>query len=76
MKVTTKGQVAIPQEFREELGVHPGTEVEFVLENKELKVIPTSRPKNPGRQLVEHMRGKATIRMTTDEIMALTRGTL
>lgn len=27
-----------------------------------------------GRALVERMRGRATVRMTTDEIMALTRG--
>ena len=27
-----------------------------------------------GEKLIEAMRGRATVRMTTDEIMALTRG--
>jgi AbrB family looped-hinge helix DNA binding protein len=29
VRLTSKGQVTIPQEFREKLGLHPGTEVEF-----------------------------------------------
>jgi hypothetical protein len=29
---------------------------------------------NKGRKLVDRMRGRATVRLTTDEIMALTRG--
>ena len=30
MRVTTKGQVTIPKEIREKLGIEPGSEVEFV----------------------------------------------
>ena len=29
MRITSKGQVTIPQHIREELGLHPNTEVEF-----------------------------------------------
>ena len=74
MKVTTKGQVTIPQEFREQLDLQPGAEVEFRLEGKELKLIPVRKAHERGRRIVEQLRGTATVRMTTDEIMALTRG--
>ena len=74
MKITTKGQVTIPQEFREELGLLPGAEVEFRLEGKELKLIPVKEARERGRRIVAQLRGTATVRMTTDEIMALTRG--
>jgi AbrB family looped-hinge helix DNA binding protein len=30
MRVTTKGQVTIPKEIRDRLGIGPGSEVEFV----------------------------------------------
>ncbi|MER8968605.1 AbrB/MazE/SpoVT family DNA-binding domain-containing protein [Mesorhizobium sp. M0145] len=30
MRVTTKGQVTIPKEIRDHLGIGPGSEVEFV----------------------------------------------
>ena len=33
MRVTTKGQVTIPQHIREKLGITPATEVDFVEEN-------------------------------------------
>ena len=32
MRITSKGQVTIPQAIREQLGLHPKTEVEFVVE--------------------------------------------
>jgi len=74
MKVTTKGQVTIPQEIREQLDLQPGAEVEFRLEGKELKLILVRKAHERGRRIVEQLRGTATVRMTTDEIMALTRG--
>jgi len=74
MRVTTKGQVTIPQEIREQLDLQPGAEVEFRLEGKELKLILVRKAHERGRRIVEQLRGTATVRMTTDEIMALTRG--
>jgi AbrB family looped-hinge helix DNA binding protein len=74
MKVTTKGQVTIPQAIRERLGIFPGAEVEFVMEGKVAKIIPLKQSRARGRRIVEHLRGRGTVRMTTDEIMALTRG--
>jgi len=75
MKVTTKGQVTIPQEIREQLDLQPGAEVEFRVEGKVVKMIPVRKARLRGRRIVEHLRGRSTVRLTTDEIMALTRGT-
>ncbi len=74
MRVTTKGQVTIPQEIRERLSIHPGTEVEFAVKGNVVKLMPARRGQGRGRRLVGRLRGRATVRMTTDEIMALTRG--
>ncbi|MFB3882199.1 MAG: AbrB/MazE/SpoVT family DNA-binding domain-containing protein [Armatimonadota bacterium] len=74
MKVTTKGQVTIPQGLREKFNIHPGTEVEFRAEGKALRLVPIRRGKTRGRRLIEHMRGRGTVKMTTAEILALTRG--
>jgi len=74
MKVTTKGQVTIPLEIRERLNIQPGTDVEFVVEGNLVKLAPTRRGQVRGKRVVERLRGRATVRMTTDEIMALTRG--
>lgn len=74
MKVTTKGQVTIPIEIRERLNIRPGAEVEFVMEGDTIKVIPTRRTTRHGARVVQRLRGKATVKMTTDEILALTRG--
>ncbi len=74
MKVTTKGQVTIPQEIREQLDLQPGAEVEFRVEGKTIKLIPVRKAHLRGRRIVEHLRGRGTVRLTTDEIMALTRG--
>ncbi|RME33054.1 MAG: AbrB/MazE/SpoVT family DNA-binding domain-containing protein [Gammaproteobacteria bacterium] len=74
MRVTTKGQVTIPKAIRERLGIAPYSEVEFVVEGDRviLRKIAVGRP--PGRELIRHLRGRATVCMSTDEIMALTRG--
>ena len=73
MKVTTKGQVTIPLPLREKTGILPGCEVEFSEERGRLyirKIAHTGR----GRALVNRMVGKGTVKMSTDEILALTRG--
>jgi AbrB family looped-hinge helix DNA binding protein len=74
MKITSKGQVTIPIEIREQLGLLPQTEVVFKITGKELRLIKTKENSGRGKNIVERMRGKGTIKMTTDEIMELTRG--
>lgn len=75
MKVTTKGQVTIPQHIRERLGLLPNTDVEWELRDGVAVLQKASDGAGRrGRALVEQMRGRGTVKMTTDEIMALTRG--
>lgn len=72
MKITTKGQVTIPQSIREELGLLPHTEVEFEVRGGEV-VLVRADSRRRGRGIVERLRGRGDVAMTTDEIMALTR---
>jgi AbrB family looped-hinge helix DNA binding protein len=74
MRITTKGQVTIPREVREKMGFLPHSEVEFVVEGNVVYLRKEKGAKSRGKKLVERMRGRATVRMSTDEIMALTRG--
>ncbi len=72
MRVTTKGQVTIPQHIREKLGITPATEVDFVEEEGRFFLVKQKRGKAASRKFAK-LRGAATVKMTTDEIMALTR---
>lgn len=72
MRVTTKGQVTIPQHIREKLGITPATEVDFVEEKGRVFLVKSKEPKAGIRKFAK-LRGAATVKMKTDEIMALTR---
>jgi AbrB family looped-hinge helix DNA binding protein len=76
MRITSKGQVTIPQAIREAAGLLPGCEVEFRLEDGVVRLLPATVRKglSRGERIVQRLRGSATVRMSTDEIMALTRG--
>ncbi|MBM4381875.1 MAG: AbrB/MazE/SpoVT family DNA-binding domain-containing protein [Deltaproteobacteria bacterium] len=76
MRVTAKGQVTIPVEIREKLGLLPNCEVEFELSGNAVRIRRARRAKKSsrGRSLVERLRGRGGVRLTTDEILALTRG--
>jgi AbrB family looped-hinge helix DNA binding protein len=76
MRVTTKGQVTIPQEIRERLGILPHSEVEFDVVGDSVRIRKKKGSKTRGQLLIEHMRRgpKPMPGMTTDEIMAMTRG--
>ena len=72
MKITTKGQVTIPQEIRERLGLLPHTEVDFEVRD-DVVVLKKAEVSRRGRRIVEHLRGRGDVGMSTDEILALTR---
>ncbi len=74
MKITSKGQVTIPAEIRRDTGLLPGTEVEFEVEDGRAVIKKVAGSRRRGRRLVETMKGRGRVRMSTDEIMALTRG--
>jgi AbrB family looped-hinge helix DNA binding protein len=72
MRVTIKGQVTIPQEIREKLGITPAVEVDFIEEKGRVYLV--KRKGQPKRTYkFSKLRGIANVKMTTDEIMALTR---
>ena len=74
MRLTSKGQVTIPRAIRERLGLLPHTEVEFEIDGDAVRVRKARQSRARGRRIVAHLRGRATTDLTTDEIMALTRG--
>ncbi|MGH9166194.1 MAG: AbrB/MazE/SpoVT family DNA-binding domain-containing protein [Acidimicrobiales bacterium] len=74
MRVTEKGQVTIPKDLRDALGIGAGTEVEFERRRDAIVVRKAKGSPTRGRRLAERLRGRGDVEMTTDEIMALTRG--
>ena len=74
MRITSKGQVTIPIEVREKAGLLPYTEVEFTVTGNTVVLKKVGSPSRRSRELISQMRRKATVKMTTDEILALTRG--
>jgi AbrB family looped-hinge helix DNA binding protein len=74
MRITTKGQVTIPQDIRERFGLLPHTEVEFVVEGETVLLCKANGENHRMRAWLDQVRGSADITMTTDEIMRLTRG--
>jgi len=77
VRITSKGQVTIPQSIRNQAGLLPGMEVDFQLDEDGVVrlVRPERQPANPSLvRAIERLRGKADTAMSTEEIMALTRG--
>lgn len=75
MRITTKGQVTIPQDIREKLGLLPETDVEFEIDGNSVRIRKArSKPGRRGDKLLSRLMGSGTSKLTTDEIMALTRG--
>ena len=69
--------MTIPQLIREKLGLLPYTEVEFELAEDHARIRKVQRGAGDSarsRNVLEALRGSADTRMSTDEIMALTRG--
>ncbi|WP_375482785.1 AbrB/MazE/SpoVT family DNA-binding domain-containing protein [uncultured Mycobacterium sp.] len=72
MRVTSKGQVTIPLRVRRKLGIEPGSEVEFELDERGARLVRSKTAR--GKAIAGQMRGRGTIAMSTEQIMALTRG--
>ena len=75
--LTSKGQVTIPKSIRDLLGLQAGSPVDFqVTEEGQVLVVAADRNQSikPPASRFSALRGIATVKMTTDEIMALTRG--
>ncbi|MBA3806348.1 MAG: AbrB/MazE/SpoVT family DNA-binding domain-containing protein [Acidobacteria bacterium] len=74
MRITSKGQVTIPQEMRERYGLQPQTEVEFAPGDGGVMIRAARNRRTRFREWVKRTRGSATVKITTDEVMRLTRG--
>lgn len=78
MRITTKGQVTIPQEIREELGLLPNTEVTFDIVDGEARLRKAPRKSSKlsrGDGIIQHLRSvRPSNKLTTDQIMVLMRG--
>lgn len=76
MRITSKGQVTIPAHIREQAGLLPHTEVSFEFDGQDVRIVrlPQQSSKARSRRLIDRLRGSASGRMSTAEIMALTRG--
>jgi AbrB family looped-hinge helix DNA binding protein len=76
MRVTSKGQVTIPRELRERFGFLPESEVEFQVEGNAVRLVKASDKRGkPGRgaSAIARLRGSASTKMSTDDILGLTR---
>jgi antitoxin PrlF len=75
MRITSKGQVTIPKPIRDEAGLLPGSEVEFTMDDGVVTVRRSHAAPSRGEELVQRLRGgRQEFSMTTEQIMALTRG--
>lgn len=74
MNITSKGEVTIPLEIREAMGFLPHTEVEFLVERGRVYLKKVNSKSKRAGSWVDQMRGKGAIKMSTDEILELTRG--
>ena len=78
MRVTEKGQVTIPKEIRDRLGIGPGSEVDFVEDGNSVKIVAASTgqfDQEAFRRTLENLAGTADLGgMTTDEYMLWLRG--
>lgn len=74
MRITSKGQVTIPQEVREATGLLPHTEVEFSVERGRAVLRPASGPISRGARIVDHLKTHGSrMRMSSRELLSLLR---
>jgi bifunctional DNA-binding transcriptional regulator/antitoxin component of YhaV-PrlF toxin-antitoxin module len=80
MKITSKGQVTIPDALRRQHGFLPDTEVFFESRQDGIflkKGTPSGSGRTRGEMMVEHLRGSGTSKYskwTTEKLMKLLRG--
>ena len=75
MRITSKGQVTIPQRIREQTGLLPETEVAFEIVRGRVILKPLGKRTSRGQRAVGPLRGSLKhLKRSTDELMALTRG--
>jgi AbrB family looped-hinge helix DNA binding protein len=67
-RITSKGQITIPQDIRDHFSLLPGTDVEVVAENNKVLIV-KSRPRNAFLKWVGRGKGtKTEIDMTVEQL--------
>jgi AbrB family looped-hinge helix DNA binding protein len=81
MRVTTKGQVTIPKQIRDHLGIGPGSEVEFVATDDGARLVAVNENLSEEEvsrrfsDVLDRMEGSLDLGgMSTDEYMQWLRG--
>ena len=74
MRITTKGQVTIPQRCRLQFGLLPNTEVSFEEADGGVTIRPVVRKRAFMEDRLRRARGIAARGVRTDDVMRLTRG--
>ena len=73
--LTSKGQVTVPKKIRDYLGLKPGAAVTFErLDSGDIALRAAKARFKPRPSKFAKLRGRATVRMKTEDILALTRG--
>lgn len=76
-KLTSKGQVTVPKNVRDYLGLKPGDPVTFErLPNGEVALRHVHRRGNRPASRFAKLRGRATVRMTTEGLAATMKALL
>ena len=73
MRITSKGQVTIPQHIREKLGLHPDTEVDFAIERGAAVIRPKKGKATIGELTVRRLKQGPRMKMSSKELFALLR---
>ncbi len=73
-QITVKGQVTIPKRVRDHLGVKPGSAVEFEVGTRGEVLLRKAGLSSRPRSRFAAVRGTATVKLRTEQILALTRG--
>jgi len=71
-QINSHGQITIPPDIQQQLGLLPGTEVELEVVGDTVQ-LRKKEAGHRGSRLVAAMRGKATKHLSTQDIMQLTR---
>lgn len=80
MQVAADGTITIPLAIRRKLGITESTKVEFVEEDGKVVLTVVKEPEAPAERQesfddwLERVKGMTAGRLSTDEIMQLTRG--
>lgn len=74
MRVNSKGQVTIPADLREQIGLRPGDEVDVVADGGTLRIVRREGSATRGQRATHRLRGAATTALSTEQLMELLRG--